>query len=142
MPIDLTALTYAVDKLETRLERYQADPLDLLIRDAVIYRFNAAYHQTCIALRSALNVNSCGQLQPVRLTFVDMIKSSIEQGLLRGKLSDWIEHRETRNLTAEAYEHEKAEQAASRIPKFAQDAERVVSCLEHRLNELTHSRLC
>ncbi len=129
MLIDLTAVTFAVDKLEARASCYGVDPQDLMLRDALIYRFNAAYRQICISLNCALNTHLGEQLQAEQLSFASMIKCTIDRGYAGGTFHDWIDHRQTRRLAAKAYDDVKASQTVARIPKFIQDAKDTVLCL-------------
>ena len=59
MPLDLTPLTNAVQRLDEGLARYLADTSDTQIRDGLIQRFEFTYELSHKMLKEGLHKSGC-----------------------------------------------------------------------------------
>ena len=89
MQLDFSSFVAAVKRLDEGLERYHRDTSDEQIRDGLIQRFEVAYDLAHKMLRRQLESVSANPDQVDRLSFADLIRSVIEQGLISSDWSAW-----------------------------------------------------
>ena len=126
MQLDFSSFVAAVKRLDEGLERYQRDTSDEQIRDGLIQRFEFAYDLAHKMLRRQLESVSANPDQVDRLSFADLIRSVIEQGLISSDWSAWRVWREMRSTTSHTYDDAKALQVVEGIPGFLAEAQDLV----------------
>lgn len=85
MPLDFSPLANAVARLDEGLARYRTDESDAQIRDGLIQRFEFTYDLAHKMLRRALEAGAANPEEVDRLTFPDLIRTGVEQGLVAGQ---------------------------------------------------------
>ena len=123
MQLDFSSFVAAVKRLDEGLERYHRDTSDEQIRDGLIQRFEFAYDLAHRMLRRQLESVSANPDQVDRLSFADLIRSVIEQGLISSDWSAWRAWREMRSTTSHTYDDAKALQVVEGIPGFLAEAQ-------------------
>ncbi|NML95884.1 HI0074 family nucleotidyltransferase substrate-binding subunit [Novosphingobium olei] len=132
MPLDFSALAGRVARLSEGLARYRADESDTQIRDGLIQRFEFTYDLAHKLLRRALEEAAANPEAIDRMTFPELIRSGVEQGLVPGQWADWRAFREMRNITSHTYDEAKALQVTAAIPDFLAEAQGLLARLQSR----------
>ncbi len=132
MPLDLTPLVKAVARLDEGLARYRADESDTQIRDGLIQRFEFTYDLAHKMLRRTLEAGAANPEEVDRLTFPDLIRTGVEQGLVAGQWAEWRTFREMRNITSHTYDEAKAVQVVAAIPACLAEARTLLDRLQAR----------
>lgn len=130
MPLDFSPLANAVARLDEGLARYLGDMSDAQIRDGLIQRFEFTYDLSHKMLRRALELAAANPEEIDRMSFPTLIRTGSEQGLLQGDWTVWRAYREMRNITSHTYDETKAQQVASAIPGFLDEARELLRRLE------------
>ena len=126
MQLDFSSFVATVKRLDEGLERYHRDTSDEQIRDGLIQRFEFAYDLAHKMLRRQLESVSANPDQVDRLSFADLIRSVIEQGLISSDWPAWRVWREMRSTTSHTYDDAKALQVVEGIPGFLAEAQDLV----------------
>lgn len=84
MDIDISPLIRAIERLEEAVAAYQRDTSRMLIRDALIHRFELTYDLSHGLLRRYLAADPRPPALISGMNFADIIRLGNEQGLLRG----------------------------------------------------------
>lgn len=132
MPLDFSPLANAVARLDEGLARYRTDESDAQIRDGLIQRFEFTYDLAHKMLRRALEAGAANPEEVDRLTFPDLIRTGVEQGLVAGQWPEWRTFREMRNITSHTYDEAKAVQVVAAIPAFLAEARGLLDRLQAR----------
>lgn len=132
MPLDLSPLANAVARLSEGLARFRIDETDAQIRDGLIQRFEFTYDLAHKMLRRALEEAAAEPAAVDRMTFPEVIRTGVEQGLVPGQWADWRMFRELRNIASHTYDETKALQVTDAIPAFLAEAEGLLGRLRAR----------
>jgi nucleotidyltransferase substrate binding protein (TIGR01987 family) len=132
MAIDYTPLANAVARLGEGLARFDRDRGDDQIRDGLIQRFEFTYDLAHKMLRRALEETSANPSDIDRLSFPDLIRTGVEQGLVPGEWAAWRTFRAMRNITSHTYDEAKALQVVTEIPAFLTEARGLLARLQAR----------
>lgn len=122
MPLEISSLNLAVQRLAEGLIRYELDREDIQIRDGLVQRFEFTYELSCKLLRRYLEMSSANPVEIDALTFQDLIRTANEQGLLLGEWLDWKQYRDMRARTSHTYYEVMAIEVVNGIPKFLDEA--------------------
>jgi len=133
VPVDITPLINAVDRLREGLARHRGEPGDDQLRDGLIQRFEFTYELCHRMLKRFLRQSAASPEEVDRMAFQDMIRTANQQGLLLGDWPAWHRYRDLRARTSHAYHAEIAQQVASAIPDFLAEAEYLRDELRRRL---------
>ena len=133
MPLDITSLANAIDRLKEGLVRHQREPGDDQLRDGLIQRFEFTYELCHRMLRRFIRQGAASPEEVDQLTFQDLIRSANQQGLLLGDWPAWRRYRDSRAKTSHAYQAKIAQDVAESIPGFLAEAEYVREELRKRL---------
>ena len=120
--IDLEALGRAIARLEEALAAYRDDPADLLVRDAVIKRFEFTYELSQSTMRRFVETYSVHLKSRERVTLPTLVRTASEDGILRSGWDVWEEFREARNRTSHTYNEDQAVQVLAKVPAFLDEA--------------------
>lgn len=134
MTLLLTPLQNAIKRLKEALDASAADPLDSLIRDAVIQRFEFTYEISHQTLRRYLLENANSEEKVRLLVFANLIRTGSEYGLLQGEWADWAEYRKMRGKTSHTYDEVIALEVIAGIPAFLAEAEHLAMTLQARID--------
>ena len=132
MPMNFSPLAHAVTRLEEGLARYRIDESDSQIRDGLIQRFEFTYDLAHKFLCRALEQAAANPSEVDRMSFPDLIRTGVEQGLVPGTWADWRTWREMRNITSHTHDEAKALQVATAIPAFLAEAQALLGRLQAR----------
>ncbi len=132
-PLDLSALTNAVNRLDAGLTRHLSEPLDTQLRDGLVQRFEFTYEISHKMLKRYLEMSSPDPSQFDVMPFADLIRTSNEQGLLKSDWNDWRVFREMRSKTSHTYDEAIAVQVVKNIPAFLDEAKALLQSLKERI---------
>lgn len=132
MPLDLTPLENAVARLREGLARSAAAPGDSQLRDGLIQRFEFTYELSHKMLKRHLERGAANPQAYDRTDFQYLIRSANEQGLLRSDWPVWRRFRELRGKTSHTYDEAVAQDVASEIPAFLEEAAHLLTSLQAR----------
>lgn len=108
--------------LEVALTRSSEVPLDDVIRDACIQRFEFTYELSHKMLKRFLEATSANPAEVDAMSFQDLIRLGSERGLLLGDWFQWREFRGARAATSHTYDEHKAAEVFAQIPSFVEEA--------------------
>ena len=66
------------------------------------------------------------------MSFPELVRTGVEQGLVAGQWADWRTYREMRNITSHTYDEAKALQVAQAIPGFLEETRALLERLQNR----------
>ncbi|AXU18814.1 nucleotidyltransferase [Novosphingobium sp. THN1] len=130
--MDFSTFAHVITRLDEGLARYRSDESDAQIRDGLVQRFEFTYDLAHKMLRRALEAGAANPEEIDRLTFPDLIRTGVEQGLVAGQWADWRTFREMRNITSHTYDEAKAVQVVAAIPAFLAEARNLLQRLQAR----------
>jgi nucleotidyltransferase substrate binding protein (TIGR01987 family) len=133
VPLDITALANAIDRLREGLVRHQAEPADDLLRDGLIQRFEFTYELCHRMLRRFIRQTAASPEEVDRMAFQDLVRTANQQGLLLGDWPAWHRYRDSRAKTSHTYHATIAREVAEAIPAFLAEAEYLRDELRKRL---------
>jgi nucleotidyltransferase substrate binding protein (TIGR01987 family) len=133
VPLDITPLVNAIDRLGEGLGRHQSEPADDQLRDGLIQRFEFTYELSHRMLRRFIRQTAASPEQVDRMAFQDLIRTANQQGLLLGDWPAWRRYRDSRAKTSDAYHAKTAQEVADTIPGFLAEAEHLREELRKRL---------
>jgi nucleotidyltransferase substrate binding protein (TIGR01987 family) len=130
--LDITPLVNATERLREGLERHTRQPLDELLRDGLIQRFEYTYELCHRSLRRFIRQTAASPEEVDRMAFQDLIRTANQQGLLLGDWPAWHRYRDMRARTSHTYRAETARQVVEAIPAFLAEAEYLCNQLRSR----------
>jgi nucleotidyltransferase substrate binding protein (TIGR01987 family) len=133
VPLDITPLVNAIDRLREGLARHRSEPADDQLRDGLIQRFEFTYELCHRMLRRFIRQAAASPEAVDRMAFADLIRTANQQGLLLGDWPAWHRYRDARARTSHAYHARIAQEVAEAIPGFLTEAEYLRDELRKRL---------
>ena len=133
MPLDVTPLTNAVQRLREGLARHLAEPRDEQLRDGLIQRFGFTYEISHKMPRRYLQEILPSGEDVARMTFAELIRAGNERGLLRSEWPVWRQFRDIRTRTTHTYDADTASEVVREIPAFLAEAEHLCTELQNRI---------
>jgi nucleotidyltransferase substrate binding protein (TIGR01987 family) len=133
MPLDVTPLANAVQRLREGLARHHAEPSDEQLRDGLIKRFEFTYELSHNTLRRYLQETLPLADAAVRMTFSELIRTGNERGLLRAEWPAWRHFRDIRTRTTHTYDADTASEVVGEIPAFIEEVDYLCAELKRRL---------
>jgi nucleotidyltransferase substrate binding protein (TIGR01987 family) len=133
MRLDITPLEDALKTLEDIAQRYQREPDDDAVRDAVVKRYEYTYSMAVKMLKRFLE-NFTAELDADTMTFKEFIRTGAQRGLLLGDVQKWDDYRTKRNKTSHAYKVDVALDVVSVVPDFIKEVKYLVRVLDERIN--------
>ena len=133
MPLDISPLVNAIDRLREGLVRHLGEPADEQLRDGLIQRFEFTYELCHRMLRRYIRQSAASPEEVDRMAFQDLIRTANQQGLLLGDWPAWRRYRDSRARTSHAYHAKVAQDVAETIPGFLAEAEYLRDALRKRL---------
>jgi nucleotidyltransferase substrate binding protein (TIGR01987 family) len=133
VPLDITPLKNAIDRLREGLDRHSREPSDDQLRDGLIQRFEFTYELCHRTLRRFIRQTAASPDEIDRMAFQDLIRTANQQGLLLGDWPAWRQYRDSRAKTSHAYHAKTAQEVADTIPGFLAEAEHLREELRKRL---------
>lgn len=131
MKLDLSPLEKALISLEEVLKL----PVDPVVRDSTIQRFEYTYELSYKMLKRYLEMSASVPAEIDTKSFKELIRLGAEQGLIE-KPEDWFLYRQARNETSHAYDENKAVLVYSKIADFAQSARKLFEKLKSHIPNL------
>jgi nucleotidyltransferase substrate binding protein (TIGR01987 family) len=133
VPLDISPLVNAIDRLREGLARHLSEPADDQLRDGLIQRFEFTYELCHRMLRRYIRQSAASPEEVDRMAFQDLIRTANQQGLLLGDWPAWHRYRDSRAKTSHAYHAKTAQEVAEAIPGFLAEAEYLRDTLRKRL---------
>jgi len=125
----------AIARLEESLAALRAEPENLLVRDAVIKRFEFTFELAQSLLRKFVVGYSVNVKEREQLTFPTMIRTASQDGVLLHGYDVWIKFREARNRTSHAYNEDQAVAVVDMVPLFLEEVTFVYKRLQEELGD-------
>lgn len=117
--INISSFEKAVSSLEEIVSIYKNDK-SAIVRDAMIKRFEYTYELAFKNLaRYIKNIKSSSDTM---LSFNQIIRYACDYGMTKRELLEWKLFKEKRNLTVHTYNEETADNIATIIPDFLDEA--------------------
>jgi len=129
--LELSSWKRALASLERALVRSEAAPDDEELRDAVIQRFEYSYELSWKMLKRHLEQVLPNPGLADQWSFKELMREAAERGLV-GSIDPWLQYRYQRNLTAHAYDEEKARAVFEGARGLLSDARALLSEVERR----------
>jgi nucleotidyltransferase substrate binding protein (TIGR01987 family) len=126
--LDISPLTRAIAQLEQSLFYYhsdlvQSDPgLVLQLRAAAIQAFEFTYELSWKMLKRYLEMVEPDPQSIDAMSFLELIRTGSERGLLLSDVVQWKEYRYERSITSHTYNPEKSLLVFEGIPRFLKEA--------------------
>jgi nucleotidyltransferase substrate binding protein (TIGR01987 family) len=133
VPLDITPLVKAVDRLAEGLARHRRELPDEQLRDGLIQRFEFTYELSHRTLRRFIGETAASPEAVDQMAFQDLIRTANQQGLLRSDWPAWHRYSDLRARTSHTYQAAAAEAVAAAIPDFLAEAEHLRDELRRRL---------
>jgi len=130
MKLDLSSLELAVSSLGIALERYSQEPSDLVVQDSVIQRFELTYGLTLKIMKRFLVSASDNTDEVEGMTFQQKIRAANENGLLKSDYETWMNYREKRNVTSQAYDGENVQEVMQSVKPLYEEAKYLLEKLK------------
>ncbi len=137
--LDLTSLKKAIGSLEDGLRlvgnsqwfnKQSAETQNVVIA-GVIKNFEFVYEISVKMLRRCIELDAATPTEADFSDFRDLLRKGAEKGLV-ADVEGWFDYRKLRNITAHAYDHEKAAQVYQGTLKFIGDAKDLLARSEAR----------
>jgi nucleotidyltransferase substrate binding protein (TIGR01987 family) len=128
--LDLGPLTKVLGNVTVALESYAKDPVNDLIRDAVIQRFEYSYELSSKMLRRYLSLTERDKISIDTMPYAQLIRLASRRRLLNTDWEDWSKYREARNITSHTYDEKKANLIVEIVPEFLAAAEYLLKELQ------------
>jgi len=119
----------AVVRLEGLSVRFAKEPEDLMLRDAILHRFEVTYELALKVLRQRLKLDLGSSEAVATASFSELIRLGWVKGLLFEEVAIWRSFRRNRFL---AEEESNAAAVCAEIPRFLAEAKFLLSQLEKR----------
>ncbi|MFN3412507.1 MAG: nucleotidyltransferase substrate binding protein [Thermoanaerobaculum sp.] len=129
--LELSPLARAVASLQRGLSRWQANPEDEELRDAVIQRFEFTFELAWKFVRRQLAQELPSPRDLSLMSFQELFREAARRGLIRDP-EQWFFFRYCRNLTSHTYDPAKAKEVADAAGPFLQEAQALLSELKTR----------
>ncbi|HEY4173077.1 MAG TPA: HI0074 family nucleotidyltransferase substrate-binding subunit [Rhodopila sp.] len=133
MPLGISPLVDAIDRLREGLARHLGEPADDQLRDGLIHRFKFTYELCHRMLRRFIRQTAASPNEVDQMAFQDLIRTANQQGLLLSDWPTWHRYRDARARTSHAYKASIAQEVAASIPNFLAEAEYLRDALRKRL---------
>jgi nucleotidyltransferase substrate binding protein (TIGR01987 family) len=127
---DILPLKKTIARREEGWVRHRTHAQDTQLRDGPIQRFELTDERSHKFLKRCLEQNAPSPEEYDRMPFSDLIRSGMEQGLLREGWPKWRLYREMKARTSHAYDEEGAMKGVEGIPDFLREA----VCLRDQIN--------
>jgi len=129
--LDITSFQNALNSLFEIIKIYNKDKNDIVVRDAMIQRFEYTYSLAVKMVSRFIHLASNEITHS--MTFNQIIRVANQFGLLKSNLEIWDDYRQKRNLTSHTYDEIIAMEVVKIIPSFAQEAEFLLNRLKESL---------
>lgn len=130
MPLDISPLVNAIERLDEGLKRYNADTSDTQIRDGLIQRFEFTYDLAHKMIRRVIEAGAANPEAVDRMNFPELIRTADELELIGSDWPQWRKWRDMRNVTSHTYDEAKALEVTGGIPCFLVEAREVATRLQ------------
>lgn len=130
--LDVSPLADALLQLDVGLRQAEDNPLNELLRDGVIQRFEYSHELALKFLRRALEIVFGDDVD--KMAYNDVLRTGAERGLI-DEVDRWFEYRVARNKTSHTYDAATAAAVFAFARPFLVDARELLL----RLNDLSDS---
>jgi nucleotidyltransferase substrate binding protein (TIGR01987 family) len=131
MALDFTSLEGALASLHRAIQRSQAAPNDLELRDAVILRFEYTFELAAQSLKNQLEQEAIDPSKIEQLSLKELLREAAARKL-PVNFAGWVVYHAMRTITSETYVEEKAEDVYQTAVEFYRDASVLLKALKDR----------
>lgn len=135
MRLDISSLERAVARLEEALQLYRQDTSQIIVRDALVQRFEFTYEIAQKLLRRYLAENAIAPELISGMNLADVIRVGNENHLLLGNWPRWKGYRDMRSRTSHTYDEVTAIEVVAGLPDFLEEAKFLRDRLKERATE-------
>lgn len=137
--LDLGSLRQGVSSLAAAVAAFldstwldsQSETVREVMLAGVIQNFEFAYELSVKSIRRQLELESASPAEVDESSFRDVLRSAAERGIL-ADVEAWFGYRKMRNMTSHTYDRSKAREVWQGIPRFLEEAQRLLAVLEAR----------
>ena len=130
----ISVLETTYGKLKDMLERYEANPNDEAIKDALVKRFEYTYSTLLSTLKKYFSTKPFVTEKIEELSFNEMVRTANRFNLLKSNLETWTKFRVMRNMTAHSYDEATALKIIESLPEFYEEVTFLIKKLKEELN--------
>lgn len=124
--LDVSPLADALLQLDVGLQQTEDSPVNELLRDGVIQRFEYSHELALKLMRRALETVYGDDVD--KMAYNDVLRTAAERGLIEN-VDRWFEYRIARNKTSHTYDAATAAAVFSCARPFLVDARELLLCL-------------
>ena len=138
MKLDLSSYEKAIMQLENALKTYnfdlvQSNPdLVMHVRAGAIQAFEFVYELSWKFIKRYLEITEPEPEIIDQISFPELIRTACEKGLIKSDVNQWRLYRQYRSTTSHTYDEEKAELIFDELPKFLEEAKKLLKTLQER----------
>jgi nucleotidyltransferase substrate binding protein (TIGR01987 family) len=138
MKLDLSSYEKAITQLENALKTYnfdlvQSNPdLVMHVRAGAIQAFEFVYELSWKFIKRYLEITEPEPEIIDQISFPELIRTACEKGLIQSDVNQWRLYRQYRSTTSHTYDEEKAELIFDELPKFLEEAKKLLKTLQER----------
>lgn len=138
MKLDLSSYEKAITQLENALKTYnfdlvQSNPdLVMHVRAGAIQAFEFVYELSWKFIKRYLEITEPTPEIIDQISFPELIRTACEKGLIQSDVNQWRLYRQYRSTTSHTYDEEKAELIFDELPKFLEEAKKLLKTLQER----------
>lgn len=138
MKLDLSSYEKAITQLENALKTYnfdlvQSNPdLVMHVRAGAIQAFEFVYELSWKFIKRYLEITEPEPEIIDQISFPELIRTACEKGLIKSDVNQWRLYRQYRSTTSHTYDEEKAELIFDELPKFLEEAKKLLKTLQER----------
>ncbi len=138
MKLDLSSYEKAITQLENALKTYSFDLVqsnpDLVMheRAGAIQAFEFVYELSWKFIKRYLEITEPTPEIIDQISFPELIRTACEKGLIQSDVNQWRLYRQYRSTTSHTYDEEKAELIFDELPKFLEEAKKLLKTLQER----------
>jgi nucleotidyltransferase substrate binding protein (TIGR01987 family) len=122
------------EKALSSLEEVLRLPVDPIIRDSAIQRFEYTYELAFKFMKRFLKEAAASTAGIEENGFKDILRAAAAAGMVED-VERWFSYRGARNMTSHTYDEKKAAQVFGLLPAFARDARSLLEALQRRNRE-------
>jgi len=131
--VSLIPLGKAIERLQEAWAAYEAQPDQMMYRDAVVRRFESAFELSQSLLKKFVVAFSVNAKEREQLTFPTLIRTASQDGVLLNGYDVWVKFREARSRTRNTHDDNLATAVTKVVPGFLEEVQFLTRRLEEEL---------
>ena len=102
------------------------------VRAGAIQAFEFVYELSWKFIKRYLEITEPTPEIIDQISFPELIRTACEKGLIQSDVNQWRLYRQYRSTTSHTYDEEKAELIFDELPKFLEEAKKLLKTLQER----------